>query len=165
MISPIKPFKKYGQCGMEMSEMLPNIGALADDLCLVRSMNTEAVNHAPGVTFFLSGAQVPGRPSMGAWMSYGLGCETEDLPAFVVMTSSDKGKTCGQLFFDYYWGSGFLPTRFQGVRFRNTGDPVTYLATPAGVSREAVLEALKVASIVAGVAQAVFAAGADPTAS
>jgi hypothetical protein len=137
IVSPIKPFKPYGRCGMEMSEMLPNIGGLADDLCLVRSMNTEAVNHAPGVTFFLTGAQVPGRPSMGAWMSYGLGCETEDLPAFVVMTSSDKAKTCGQLFFDYYWGSGFLPSRFQGVRFRNTGDPVPYLANPAGISREA----------------------------
>jgi hypothetical protein len=136
VVSPIKPFRKYGACGMELSELLPNIGGLADELCLVRSMNTEAVNHAPGVTFFLTGAQVPGRPSMGAWMSYGLGCETEDLPAFVVMTSSDKGKTCGQLFFDYYWGSGFLPTRFQGVKFRNTGEPVPYLTNPAGVSRE-----------------------------
>jgi hypothetical protein len=99
-------------------------------------MNTEAVNHAPGVTFFMTGSQVPGRPSMGAWLSYGLGCETDDLPAFVVMTSSDKGKTCGQLFFDYYWGSGFLPSRYQGVKFRNTGDPVPYLANPPGVSRE-----------------------------
>ena len=119
----IKPFKKYGQSGIELSEMLPNVGALADDICLVRSMHTEAVNHAPGVTFFMTGAQVPGRPSMGAWLSYGLGSETDNLPTFVVMTSSDKGKTCGQLFFDYYWGSGFLPSRFQGVRFRNTGDP------------------------------------------
>ncbi|NBW97058.1 MAG: DUF1501 domain-containing protein [Planctomycetia bacterium] len=136
IVSPIKPFRKYGACGMEMSEMLPHLGGVADELCLVRSMHTEAVNHAPGVTFFLTGAQVPGRPSMGAWMSYGLGCETEDLPAFVVMTSSDKAKTCGQLFFDYYWGSGFLPSRFQGVKFRNTGEPVPYLTNPAGVSRE-----------------------------
>ncbi|MDA1039486.1 MAG: DUF1501 domain-containing protein, partial [Planctomycetota bacterium] len=135
VVSPIKPFQKYGQCGMEMSSLLPNIGSLADEICLIRSMNTEAVNHAPGVTFFLTGAQVPGRPSMGAWMSYGLGCETDELPAFVVMTSSDKGKTCGQLFFDYYWGSGFLPTRFQGVKFRNAGEPVPYLANPAGMSR------------------------------
>jgi hypothetical protein len=135
-VAPIKPFKRYGRCGMEMSELLPNIGGLADDLCLVRSMHTEAVNHAPGVTFFLTGSQVPGRPSMGAWMSYGLGCETEDLPAFVVMTSSDKGKTCGQLFFDHYWGSGFLPSRFQGVKFRNTGEPVPYLSNPPGVGRE-----------------------------
>ena len=137
VVAPIKPFQKYGQCGMEMSTMLPKIGSLADEICLVRSMNTEAVNHAPGVTFFLTGGQVPGRPSMGAWMSYGLGCETDDLPAFVVMTSSDKAKSCGQLFFDYYWGSGFLPTRFQGVKFRNTGEPVPYLANPAGMSREA----------------------------
>ncbi len=133
----IKPFKKYGQSGIEMSEMLPNVGALADEICLVRSMYTEAVNHAPGVTFFMTGAQVPGRPSMGAWLSYGLGSETDNLPTFVVMTSSDKGKTCGQFFFDYYWGSGFLPSRFQGVRFRNTGDLVPYLANPPGVSREA----------------------------
>ncbi len=133
----IKPFKKYGQAGISLSEMLPNVGSIADDLCVVRSMHTEAVNHAPGVTFFLTGAQVPGRPSLGAWLSYGLGSDSENLPAFVVMTSSDKGKTCGQLFFDYYWGSGFLPSRYQGVRFRNTGDLVPYLANPPGVSREA----------------------------
>lgn len=135
-VPSIKPFKNYGQSGMALSEMLPHVGGLADDLCLVRSMHTEAVNHAPGVTFFLTGAQVPGRPSMGAWLSYGLGSETDNLPTFVVMTSSDKGKTCGQLFFDYYWGSGFLPSRFQGVRFRNTGDLVPYLANPPGVSSE-----------------------------
>ncbi|MGP0063004.1 MAG: DUF1501 domain-containing protein [Isosphaeraceae bacterium] len=135
-VPAIKPFMKYGHSGIEMSEMLPNVGAMADDICLVRSMNTEAVNHAPGVTFFMTGAQVPGRPSMGAWLAYGLGSETANLPTFVVMTSSDKGKTCGQLFFDYYWGSGFLPSRFQGVRFRNTGDLVPYLANPPGMSRE-----------------------------
>ncbi len=129
----IKGFKKYGASGIEMSELLPNIGALADDLCLVRSMHTEAVNHAPGVTLFMTGSQVPGRPSMGAWLSYGLGSETDELPTFVVMTSSDRGKTCGQLFFDYYWGSGFLPGRHQGVKFRNTGDLVPYLQNPPGV--------------------------------
>ena len=132
----IKPFRRYGKAGISLSTMLPNVGALADDICLVRSMNTEAVNHAPGVTFFMTGAQVPGRPSLGAWLSYGLGSESDNLPTFVVMTSSDRGKTCGQLFFDYYWGAGFLPSRFQGVRFRNTGDLVPYLANPAGVSRE-----------------------------
>jgi hypothetical protein len=134
-VPAIRPFRRYGEAGISMSELLPRTGALADDLCLVRSMRTEAVNHAPGVTFFLTGAQIPGRPSMGAWMSYGLGSETENLPTFVVMTSSDKGKTCGQLFFDYYWGSGFLPSRYQGVRFRNTGDLVPYLANPPGMSR------------------------------
>jgi len=136
-VPAIKPHKNYGQCGTTMSEMLPSIGALADDICLVRSMNTEAVNHAPGVTYFMTGAQVPGRPSMGAWLSYGLGSETDELPTFVVMTSSDKGKTCGQLFFDYYWGSGFLPSQYQGVRFRNTGELVPYLTNPPGISSAA----------------------------
>jgi hypothetical protein len=133
----IKPHQQYGECGMTLSSMLPNVGSIADEICLVRTMNTEAVNHAPGVTLFMTGAQVPGRPSMGAWLSYGLGSETENLPTFVVMTSSDKGKTCGQLFFDYYWGSGFLPSRYQGVRFRNTGDLVPYLTNPPGVSSAA----------------------------
>ena len=136
-VPAIKPFRSFGKCGMKLSQMLPGVGSIADDICLVRSMNTEAVNHAPGVTFFMTGSQVPGRPSMGAWLSYGLGSESENLPTFVVMTSSDKGKTCGQLFFDYYWGSGFLPSRFQGVRFQNTGDIVPYLANPPGVSRAA----------------------------
>ena len=136
-VPAIKPHRAYGQSGIVMSEMLPNIGGIADDLCLVRSMHTEAVNHAPGVTFFMTGAQVPGRPSMGAWLSYGLGSVTDNLPTFVVMTSSDRAKTCGQLFFDYYWGNGFLPSRYQGVRFRNTGDLVPYLANPPGVSAQA----------------------------
>ena len=112
--------------------MLPNIGALADEICLVRSMHTEAVNHAPGVTFFMTGAQVPGRPSMGAWLAYGLGSETDNLPAFVVMTSSDKGKTCGQLFFDYYWGSGFLPSRYPGRPVPQHGRPGAVPRQPAG---------------------------------
>jgi hypothetical protein len=137
VVSPIRPFRRYGRAGIEMSELIPRIGSLADDLCLVRSLQSEAVNHAPGVTFFMTGAQVPGRPSLGAWLAYGLGSETDDLPAFVVMTSSDAGKTCGQLFFDYYWGSGFLPSRFQGVKFRNAGAPVPYLADPDGMSRAA----------------------------
>lgn len=133
----IKPFQSYGQCGTRLSSMLPKVGALADDICLVNSMYTEAVNHAPGVTFFMTGAQVPGRPSMGAWLSYGLGSTSDNLPTFVVMTSSDKTKTCGQLFFDYYWGSGFLPSRYSGVKFRNVGELVPYLENPPGVSREA----------------------------
>jgi len=132
----IKPFKKCGQSGIEVSTMLPYLGEIVDDVCLVRSMHTEAVNHAPGVTFFLTGSQIPGRPSLGAWLAYGLGCETSELPAFVVMTSSDRGKTCGQLFFDYYWGSGFLPSKYQGVRFRPAGDPVPYINNPDGVDRD-----------------------------
>lgn len=137
VVPAIKPHKKWGKSGLEFTSMMPHLGEIADDICIVRSMHTEAVNHAPGVTFFLTGAQVPGRPSMGAWTTYGLGNEASDLPAFVVMTSSDRGKTCGQLFFDYYWGSGFLPSKYQGVRFRATGDPVPYLNNPEGVSRDA----------------------------
>lgn len=135
ILPAIKPFKPYGNSGIWLSELLPHIGSIADDLCLVRSMHTEAVNHAPGVTLFLTGSQIPGRPSMGAWATYGLGSMTSDLPAFCVMTSTDVGRTCGQLFYDYYWGSGFLPSKYQGVRFRGEGEPVLYLTDPAGMSR------------------------------
>ncbi len=137
IVPNIKPFKKYGQSGRELSEMIPHIGSIADEICVVRSMNTEAVNHAPGVTFFMTGSQIPGRPSMGAWLSYGLGTMNEDLPAFVVMTSSDKGKTCGQLFFEHYWSNGFLPGKHQGVRFRGVGEPVPFVNNPAGIDRHA----------------------------
>ena len=136
VLPSIKPFKQYGKSQMWLSEMLPHIGSIADDICLVNSMHTEAVNHAPGVTLFMTGSQIPGRPSMGAWATYGLGSISSDLPAFCVMTSTDQGKTCGQLFYDYYWGSGFLPSKYQGVRFRGEGDPVLYLANPEGMSRE-----------------------------
>lgn len=136
ILPAIKPFKQYGESGMWLSELLPHIGSIADDICLVNSMHTEAVNHAPGVTLFLTGSQIPGRPSMGAWAAYGLGCTTDELPAFVVMTSSDEKKTCGQLFYDYYWGAGFLPSLYQGVRFRSEGDPVLYLTNPPGMSAE-----------------------------
>ncbi len=128
-----KPFQQYGKSGMWLSSMIPHIGSIADDVCLVRSMHTEAVNHAPGVTFFLTGSQVPGRPSMGAWATYGLGSMTNDLPSYCVMTSMDRGKTCGQLFYDYYWGNGFLPSKYQGVRFRGEGEPVLYLKNPDGM--------------------------------
>jgi hypothetical protein len=114
--------------------MLPHTGSIVDDICVVKSMQTEAVNHAPGVTFFLTGSQIPGRPSLGAWATYGLGSMTADLPAFVVMTSTDQERSCGQLFFDYYWGSGFVPSKYQGVRFRTEGDPVLYLSNPTGMS-------------------------------
>jgi len=97
-------------------------------------MHTEAINHAPAVTLLLTGAEQPGRPSMGAWTSYGLGSLNQDLPSFVAMTSRDREASCGQLFYDYYWGSGFLPSRFQGVKLRSSGDPVLYLSNPAGMS-------------------------------
>src|SRR5436853_7855318 len=99
-------------------------------------MHTDAVNHAPAISFLLSGAQLPGRPTVGAWLSYGLGSDADNLPAFVVMTSVSKGTTCGQIFYDFYWGSGFLPSRYQGVKFRGSGEPVLYLSNPEGMSRE-----------------------------
>jgi hypothetical protein len=136
ILPAIRPFQKYGQSGMELSELIPHIGGIADEVTLIRSMHTDAVNHAPGVTLFMTGSQIPGRPSFGAWAAYGLGNMSEDLPAFVVMTSSDEKKTCGQLFYDYYWGSGFLPSKYQGVRFRSEGDPVLYLANPPGMSEK-----------------------------
>ena len=136
MLPAIRKFERYGQCGRMLSPFLKHTGAIADDICVVNSMHTEAINHAPAVTFFLTGSQIPGRPSLGAWLSYGLGSASENLPAFVVMTSRDKENSCGQLFFDYYWGSGFIPSKYQGVQFRGTGDPVLYLSNPKGVSRE-----------------------------
>lgn len=137
IIPALKAFQKHGKSGMEISDLLPHTASIADDICLIRSMNTEAVNHAPGVTFFLTGSQIPGRPSLGAWTTYGLGSESSDLPSFVVMTSSDRQKSCGQLFFDYYWGSGFLPSRYQGVRFSGQNDPVPYLSNPQGINAQA----------------------------
>jgi len=128
-------FVRHGNCGTQMSTIIPHIGSIADDICLVRSAHTEAVNHAPAVTFFLTGSQIPGRPTMGAWSSYGLGTMNRDLPSFVVMTSRDRENSCGQLLYDHYWGSGFLPSEYQGVRLRGTGDPVLYLNDPDGVDR------------------------------
>ena len=132
----ITGFKQYGQSGAWLCDFLPHTGAIADDLCFVKSMKTDAINHAPAVTMFLTGAEQPGRPSLGAWLSYGLGSLNDNLPTFVVMTSRDKEASCGQLFYDYYWGSGFLPSRFQGVKLRSEGDPVLYLSNPAGLSRD-----------------------------
>ncbi|MCI0464868.1 MAG: DUF1501 domain-containing protein [Gemmataceae bacterium] len=130
----IAPFRRHGKCGAWLCDFLPHTASIADDICIIRSMYTEAINHAPAVTLFLTGAEQPGRPSMGAWLSYGLGSLSRDLPTFVVMTSRDREASCGQLFFDYYWGSGFLPSRFQGVRLRPSGDPVLYLSNPDGMS-------------------------------
>src|SRR5688500_4566891 len=136
VLGPIEPFKQHGQSGAWVSNFLPYTAAIADDLCFVKSMRTEAINHAPGISFVLSGSEMPGRPTMGAWLNYGLGSENDNLPSFVVMTSVSKGTTCGQIFYDFYWGSGFLPSRFQGVKFRGSGDPVLYLSNPEGMSRE-----------------------------
>lgn len=126
-------FKQHGKSGAWLSSLLPHIASVADDICFVKTMHTEAINHAPGMCLFLTGAQQPGRPSAGAWVSYGLGSQNKDLPSFVVMLSRDRHGTCGQLLFDYYWGSGFLPSKYQGVKFRAGGDPVLYLTNPQGV--------------------------------
>ena len=135
MLAPVEPFHQRGQCGAWVSEFLPYTAQIVDDLCFVKSMHTEAVNHAPAISFLLSGGEMPGRPTLGAWLSYGLGSTNDTLPSFVVMTSVSKGTTCGQIFYDFYWGSGFLPSRFQGVKFRGGGDPVLYLSNPPGMSR------------------------------
>ncbi len=136
LLAPVEPFSRHGKCGAWVSRFLPYTAGIVDDLCFIKSMHTDAVNHAPAISFLLSGAQLPGRPTLGAWMAYGLGSEADNLPAFVVMTSVSKGTTCGQIFYDFYWGSGFLPSRFQGVQFRGSGDPVLYLSNPEGISRE-----------------------------
>ncbi|QDU94930.1 DUF1501 domain-containing protein [Lignipirellula cremea] len=135
LLGPIEPFRQRGASGSWVSELLPHTAAIADDLCFVKSLHTEAVNHAPAITFFLTGSEMAGRPSLGSWLTYGLGNATENLPGFCVMTSISKDTTCGQIFYDYYWGSGFLPSRFQGVKFRAGGDPVLYLSSPPGMSR------------------------------
>lgn len=134
MLAPVEPFEQRGQSGAWVSNFLPHTAEIADELCFIKSMHSDAVNHAPAISFLLSGAQIPGRPTMGAWLNYGLGTEAEDLPGYVVMTSVSKGTTCGQIFYDFYWGSGFLPTRFQGSKFRGSKDPVLYLNNPQGMS-------------------------------
>src|ERR1700730_9597756 len=124
-------FFPCGESGTWLSELLPHTGKVADQICLIRSMQTEAINHDPAVTFFQTGFQIAGRPSIGAWISYGLGTENESLPAFVVMVS--QGSAPGtQALADRQWGSGFLPTTYQGVKFRSGPDPVLYLSNPAG---------------------------------
>ena len=137
---PVAPsmfqFRQHGNSETWISELLPHTAGIVDQLCIVKSMHTEAINHDPAVTFFQTGAQLAGRPSIGSWISYGLGSENKDLPGFVVMVSSGTGRN-GQPLYDRLWGSGFLPTRYQGVKFRSTGDPVLYLSNPEGINRPA----------------------------
>ncbi|HUS05698.1 MAG TPA: DUF1501 domain-containing protein [Bryobacteraceae bacterium] len=125
-------FQQHGRSGAWVSELLPHFAKVADNVCFIKSMYTEAINHDPAVTFFQTGFQLAGRPSIGAWLSYGLGSENKDLPAFVVMISQGSGNPNDQPLADRQWGSGFLPTRYQGVKFRSLGDPVLYLSNPAG---------------------------------
>ena len=126
-------FARHGESGAEISELLPWTGRIADRMCIVRTMFTESINHGPGVTFMQSGAQIPGRPSIGAWLDYGLGTASADLPSFVVLVTKNKH---GQPLMSHLWGAGFLPTRHQAVRFRSGGDPVLAINNPPGVSAE-----------------------------
>jgi uncharacterized protein DUF1501 len=146
---PIAPsvfkFDQHGQVGAWVSELLPHLAKIVDDLTIVRSVNTEAINHDPACTFVFTGAQRPGLPSMGAWVSYGLGSLNNNLPTFVVLHSTWSTKRDAQAVFSRLWGSGFLPSKYQGVALRTSGDPVLYLSNPPGVdsaSRRRMLDAL-----------------------
>lgn len=137
---PIAPsmfkFAQHGQNGAWVSELLPETAKIVDDLAIVKTVHTEAINHDPAITYIQTGSQLPGRPSMGAWLSYGLGSSNEDLPAFVVLHSTWSAKRDAQALYSRLWGSGWLPSRHQGVSLRTSGDPVLYLSNPDGVDRE-----------------------------
>lgn len=133
--APQHPFAKYGSNQIEICSLFPQIGSVIDEICLIRSMTTEAINHDPAHMFMNTGSQIAGRPSMGAWVTYGLGSEANDLPGFVVLTSLGKGGQ-NQPIAARQWSSGFLPSRYQGVQLRGKGDPVLYLSSPRGVSRD-----------------------------
>ncbi len=137
---PIAPsiykFQKHGASGTEVSELLPHTAKITDDIALIRSMWTEAINHDPAITYIQTGNQIPGNPSLGAWLSYGLGSENENLPSFVVLNSTWSAKRDAQALYQRLWGSGFLPSKHQGVALRSQGDPVLYLSDPKGVNRD-----------------------------
>ncbi len=133
--APQHPFTKYGEAGQEVSDIFPHLGKVADQLCIVRSLKTEAINHDPAHTFMNTGTTISGRPAMGSWLTYGLGAETDNLPGFVVLTSIGKHGQA-QPIAQRQWHSGFLPSRFQGVEFHSTGDPVLYVGNPQGVNRD-----------------------------
>jgi hypothetical protein len=132
---PQHPFKKFGKSGQEISEIFPHLGTVADEICIIRSLKTEAINHDPAHTFMNTGTTISGRPSMGSWLWYGLGAETDNLPGFVVLLSTGRS---GQMqpIAARQWHSGFLPSRFQGVEFRSKGEPVLYVKNPQGVSAD-----------------------------
>ena len=136
VIAPKFKFHQTGQAGTWVSELLPHTARVMDDICLIRSMHTEAINHDPAITFIQTGSQQPGRPSLGAWLSYGLGSEADDLPAFIVLISHGSGKDANQGLLERLWGSGFLPSSHQGVKFRSSGDSVLYLSDPPGIDRD-----------------------------
>ncbi|MGQ0634908.1 MAG: DUF1501 domain-containing protein [Planctomycetaceae bacterium] len=129
-------FAQHGQCGAWVSELLPKTAEIVDDIAIVKSMNTEAINHDPAITYIQTGAQQPGRPSFGAWLSYGLGSDNANLPAFVVLISQGSGNKTDQPIFARLWGSGFIPSQHQGIRFRSGEDPVLYLSNPPGIDSD-----------------------------
>jgi hypothetical protein len=135
-VAPMFKFAQNGKCGRWLSELLPHLGTIADDIAVVKSLHTEAINHDPAITYIQTGSQQPGRPSLGAWLSYGLGTETQNLPAFVVMVSQGSGNKTDQPLFSRLWGAGFLPSEHQGVRFRSGSDPVLYLSNPPGIDSQ-----------------------------
>ena len=146
---PVAPsmfqFSRSGQCGTWVSQLLPHTAKMTDDIALIRSVHTNAINHDPACTFVTTGSEVPGKPSLGSWLSYGLGSESNNLPAFVVLTPRWSSKQAAQALFSRMWSSGFLPSRYTGVALRSSGDPVLYLENPEGVdrsSRRAMLDAL-----------------------
>jgi hypothetical protein len=132
LLGPKFKFARHGQSGAYVSELLPHLATVVDDIAIVKGMVTDAFNHAPGQIMMSTGSQIFGRPSMGAWVGYGLGSESQDLPGFVVFSTGNKGPSGG----NSNWGSGFLPTVYQGVQFRTSGDPVLYLSNPRGVDQE-----------------------------
>ncbi len=136
-VAPMFSWKQHGKSGAWLSELLPHLGGVVDDVCFVKTMWTEAINHDPACTFIQTGSQQAGRPALGSWLSYGIGSENAQLPAYVVMISQGSGNKTDQPLSSRYWGSGFLPGQHQGVRFRSQGDPVLYLSDPPGVSRDA----------------------------
>jgi hypothetical protein len=137
---PVAPslfkFQQHGKSGAWVSELMPHLAKVADDICFVKSMFTEQINHDPAVTFLQTGFQLAGRPSIGAWLAYGLGSENKDLPAFIVMISQGSGNPNDQPLADRQWGSGFLPTKYQGVKFRSGADPVLFLSDPPGFNQK-----------------------------
>lgn len=135
VVKPIFKFAQHGKAGTWFSEAIPHIASIADDIAVIKTVNTEAINHDPAITYIQTGFQQPGRPCTGAWLSYGLGSMNQNLPGFVVMISN--GKESDQPLYTRLWGSGFLPSEHQGVQFRGTGDPVLYLSNPAGIDAPA----------------------------
>ena len=143
-VAPMFEFKKYGKHGTYVSELLPHTASIVDDITIIKSMNTEAINHDPAITFINTGVQQPGKPSLGAWLNYGLGSPNENMPGYVVMISKGRGQS--QALYARLWSSGFLASKYQGVNLRSAGDPVLYLSNPPGIdrsSRRRVLDGLE----------------------